>query len=333
MIITRLLRTKYRILDIMAVAAVLGPLSSCSSPSGESNGEPSLPAEENMEWLQRKEVKIAACQVVQGGNPYEVMLAYLDSAAADGTDMIVFPEYIAGSFTLPVKESDPVYRILEAARKHKIYVIIGGWEEFEPGAVAAKKEGAFSNTALVIDRSGEVIGKYRKMHAAVGKGPHWWPPLPDQAEWIMKAGEDFPVFTLDFGRIGIMTCYDGYFPEPASILSLHGAEIVVWINGRGGAIEKHLVQSDMQRNYIAMVATNLGEGAGTLIAQNHGRIDAYVEETGNHYISSVINLEDLRVRRANSRVHHQRRPGLYGTVTEKHETWKVYEHLMVDGVE
>ncbi|MCP4313841.1 MAG: hypothetical protein GY790_21515 [Bacteroidetes bacterium] len=34
----------------------------------------------------------------------------------------------------------------------------------------------------------------------------------------MKAGEEFPVFDLDFGRVGIMTCYDGYFTEPAEIL-------------------------------------------------------------------------------------------------------------------
>jgi len=41
----------------------------------------------------------------------------------------------------------------------------------------------------------------------------------------MKKGDGFNVFELDFGTIGIMTCYDGYFSESADILSLKGAEI------------------------------------------------------------------------------------------------------------
>jgi predicted amidohydrolase len=299
-----------------------------NQPSQEmsSSKEISLSKEisKNQEWLKRDVVKIAAGQVNQDENKYEVMLAYIDSAGAEGADLIVLPEYIAGVFSIPLKESDPISQIAKAAQKNNIYVIVGGWEEFEEGAFKSKKKGGFSNTALLFDRRGEIAGKYSKMHPAVGKAPHWWPPLPDQSEWIMKAGEDFPVFELDFGCVGIMICYDGYFPEPAEILSLHGAEIVAWINARGGSIEKHLVQSDIQRNYIAMVATNLGHGAGTLIAQNHHQIETYVEDTGNHYISHDINMKKLRERRAHSRVHHQRRPDLYESITKEHAIWEAY---------
>jgi hypothetical protein len=74
-----------------------------------------------------------------------------------------------------------------------------------------------------------------------------------------------------------------------------------------------------------MVATNLGQGAGTLISQNFHTLDTYVEEYGNHYISYEIDLKKLRTERAHSRVHHQRRPDLYGPITEEHQTWKVYD--------
>ncbi len=282
----------------------------------------------DMQWLKREKVKVAAGQVTNDENAYAVMLEYIDRAGAEGCDMIVLPEYIAGTFSYPIGERDEVFRIAEAARKNQIYVIVGGWEEFEPGAMEARKEGAFANTALLFDRNGKVVGKYSKMHAAVGRGPHWWPPLPDQSEWLMKAGEDFPVFELDFGRVGIMICYDGYFPEPAHILSLHGAEVVAWINSRKGAVEKHLVQSDIQRNYIAMVCTNVGHGAGTCIATNSRHIREYIDSTGNHYISGEIDLKGLRTRRASSRVHHQRRPELYGSITKGHNTWKVYEEFI-----
>jgi predicted amidohydrolase len=283
---------------------------------------------DNMDWLKVEKVKIAAGQVTQDESAYPVMLEYIDRAGAEGCDMIVLPEYIAGTFSSPVRETDPVYQIMEAAARNHIYVIVGGWEEFEPGAMEAKKKGAFSNTALLIDREGRIVGKYSKMHAAVGRAPHWWPPLPGQSEWLMKAGEDFPVFELDFGRVGIMICYDGYFPEPAEILSLHGAELVAWINARHGSVEKHLVQSDIQRDYIAMVCTNQGQGAGTCIATSSSDIPVYVDSTGNHYISGEIDLKGLRTRRASSRVHHQRRPDLYGSITKSHETWKVYEDFI-----
>ena len=314
------------LVSLLITASIYG----CSPKQPESEASGPEKVSVDQVWLKRDIVKIAAGQINLDENAYAVMLEYIDRAGAEGADLIVLPEYIAGTFSLPLNEKYPVFQIAEAARKNNIYVIVGGWEEFAEGAVKAGKEGAYSNTALLLDRNGEVAGRYCKMHPAVGQAPYWWPPLPGQSEWLMKAGEEFPVFQLDFGRVGIMTCYDGYFPEPAEILSLHGAEIVAWINGRHGSIEKHLVQSDIQRNYIAMVATNLGQGAGTMIVQDYQQIEAHVDDTGNHYISADINLKSLRISRASSRIHHQRRPDLYESITKEYDTWTVYEQLKED---
>ena len=73
----------------------------------------------------------------------------------------------------------------------------------------------------------------------------------------MERGEGLPVFELDNGlRLGILTCYDGWFPEPARALSLQGAEMIVWINGRGGSVEDFIVQATMFQSHVAMVTTN-----------------------------------------------------------------------------
>ena len=144
----------------------------------------------------------------------------------------------------------------------------------------------------------------------------------------MNPGNEFPVFDLDFGAIGLMTCYDGYFPESARILSLKGAEIVCWINGREGSIEDHLVKADMARNYIAMIATDLAAGSGTVIATYPATILARAETTGDKYLTAVIDLEALRIQRKHSRVFNQREPGKYGTITEnispqdKYKGWR-----------
>jgi predicted amidohydrolase len=276
------------------------------------------------EWMSRDVIRVAAGQVTDDDDKYDVMMGYIARAGSEEADLIVLPEYIAGTFSRPLKDTDAVLQIAAAARENSIYVIVGGWEELEDGAFAARKKGAFANTALLFNRQGEVIGRYSKMHEAVGESPHWWPPLDGDVEWIMKPGEEFPVFQTDFGRVGIMICYDGYFPEPPEILSLHGAELVAWINARTGSIEEHLVKADIQRNYVAVIAANRGEGAGTMIAESHRTLTAHVDGTGNHYISGDIDLKSLRERRAHSRVHHQRKPELYGSITERFETWKVY---------
>ena len=83
----------------------------------------------------------------------------------------------------------------------------------------------------------------------------------------MKRGGDFLVFDLDFGRIGILTCYDGWFPETFRILSLKGAEVLVWINGRRGTVEDFIVKSAMYQDEVALIATNQAYGAGTMIGQ------------------------------------------------------------------
>jgi predicted amidohydrolase len=66
-----------------------------------------------------------------------------------------------------------------------------------------------------MDRDGNFAGKYRKVS------------LPrEEIEGGITPGNDFPVFKTDFGKIGMMVCWDVFFPEPARMLSLKGAEII-----------------------------------------------------------------------------------------------------------
>ncbi|HOZ45307.1 MAG TPA: carbon-nitrogen hydrolase family protein [Candidatus Hydrogenedentes bacterium] len=274
-------------------------------------------------WWEWKSVKVAAVQMAGGEvDTVDKMVFYVRRAAADDAQLIAFPEYALGRFSIPCAIVD---RIAQAAREHRIYVVVAGWEEFEPGAIDARKPGAFSNTTLILGRDGSIVGKFSKVHGAVGEPPYFHPPNPDEPEHIMEAGAGYPTYQLDFGRIGVMTCYDGYFAESADCLSLNGAEIIIWNNGRNGSIEDYLVKADMFRSFCAIVATNLAQGEGTMIATWPSQILAKVPGTGEHYITAEIDLEHLREHRANSRMHHQRRPEVYGPIVQQHEPWAVYE--------
>jgi predicted amidohydrolase len=76
------------------------------------------------------------------------------------------------------------------------------------------------NTAVIFDRNGEYIGKYRKTHL-------YW---PEEIFYGECPGDDYPVFDLDFGTIGIIICYDGWYAETMRLLALKGAELVLYPN-------------------------------------------------------------------------------------------------------
>lgn len=271
-------------------------------------------------------VKVAAVQTLgydktdvprPGYDPTEAIVPYINKAGEDDAQLVVFPEYVLGRIPVP---GPTTKKISQAAAANRIYVIVGCWE--------VCSDDSFANAALLFDRAGKIIGKYYKTHAAVDRwegAPPWSKPpsgkdtewfIKNDPEWIMKRGEDLPVFDLDFGRIGILTCYDGWFPESFRVLSLKGAEILVWINGRGGAVEDFIVKSATFRNHVAVVSTNQAYGAGTMIADWPTRILARCPDRKESYITATINLKNIRRARKYSRNFQQRRPDLYGEIVK-----------------
>jgi predicted amidohydrolase len=240
---------------------------------------------------------------------------YIERAARDSAQLVVFPEYYLGPISIPGKETGA---ISEAAARNNIYVVIGSWEIFN--------DSSFANAALLFGRDGKLIGKYYKTHAAVdtyeGEPAYSSPPkghdrnwfLRNDPEWIMKKGQEFPVFDLDFAKVGILTCYDGWFPEPFRILSLKGAEILIWVNNRNGKIEDYIVLAAMHHNTVSMICTNKADGGGAMIADYPKEIKASCPKGSENYISATINLKRLRYEREHDRNAQQRRPDIYGEI-------------------
>lgn len=279
------------------------------------------------EQLDATSVRVAAVQIngnwIWRGNddaPQETVdqvVEYIARASQDGAELVVFPELLLGKFVVPNKSTE---RIAEAAASYDINVIAGCFEITKP-------DGSYGNSALVFNRQGEIAGRFFKAHPAVGEAPYAYPGKMDDPEWVMDPGTDFPVFDLDFGRIGILTCYDGYFPEPFRILSLKGAEILIWINARGGSIEEHVVKTAMMHNYVHMVCTNKAVGAGTMIAEWPRNIKAISTEAKEDYICDTLDLLRLRHARKHAREFYQRRPEIYTEILADYPVWDYYEEL------
>lgn len=272
-------------------------------------------------------VSVAAVQIMghdkfgnlpEGVDPVSALLPYIKRAGREDVDLLVFPEYHLGRIHVPGPETE---RLGRAIKQECIYAVVGAWELLG--------ENKYANAALLFGRDGQLEGTYYKTHAAVdsfdkNRVPWTSPPpghdldwfIEHDPEWKMERGRELPVFALDFGKIGILTCYDGWFPEAWRVLSLKGAEIVVWINGRGGTVEDYLVRGAMFWNEIHVVATNQAYGAGSMIGQYPQTILEHMREPGEAYIQATLDLGTVRRARANSRNLAQRRPELYGPLVE-----------------
>jgi N-carbamoylputrescine amidase len=261
----------------------------------------------------------------------EQMVRFFQEAAAYGSDLIVFPEYCLGNRI--TCQHPNVLALRRLAATHGMYAIAG--------LVESHGE-RWATTALVVDRGGTILGRYYKTHPASGPPPHYWPPIAghdDEARGIL--GNQFIVFHLDFAPIGILQCYDGYFPEAWGCTSFEGAEIILWINGRDGMIEDHLCQTAAHA-YGCVVGANISNGCNTGFAahpsgvisaegtREPGRIFPRIAEAGAGCVHATIDLAKLRWARKHLRTMHQRRPDLYGRLTQDIKIWQDYPDVPWD---
>lgn len=112
------------------------------------------------------------------------------------------------------EEGETMSQLAQVARRHNMHII---------APVVGLCGGVLRNCARVLGRDGSLLGHYHKVHLTDG-----------EMEWGLAPGEEWPVFNLDFGAIGIMTCHDNSFPESARILMLNGAEVIFWPHVQSG---------------------------------------------------------------------------------------------------
>jgi agmatine deiminase len=101
----------------------------------------------------------------------------------------------------------------ELAKKHKIVIIAPLFEK--------SQKGKFYNSAVVINSNGEIMGTYRKAH--IPYDPYFY-----EKDYFVAGDSNYQVYDTAFARVGVLICYDQWFPEPARINALKGAEIIFY---------------------------------------------------------------------------------------------------------
>ena len=170
-----------------------------------------------------RKVKIGLIQVDQKTiDKYDDRLQNLEHMARlcyeEGAELVFFPEayqhvpdrnIIFRKGELQEKYNTWKERCSELAKEYHSYIV--PWD-YEPG-----DDGEIFNSSYILGRDGKEIGRYHKVNLT-----------RSELERGIVNGNDCPVFDLDFGRIGIMICFDNYCPEIARIMGNRGAELLLY---------------------------------------------------------------------------------------------------------
>jgi predicted amidohydrolase len=179
----------------------------------------------------QEKMRIALAQIgCEQGNKkknLETIRKNVAKAKTEGAQLVIFPElsltgYVVRDqiYELAERIPGPTTRIVEKlAKEHKQYIIFGMPEASE------KAQATLYNSAVLVGPNG-FIGKYHKMY------------LPTHSVFeekrYFRPGYQVAVFDTKLGKIGLVICYDIYFPEVLRLTRLKGAQLIVCISASPG---------------------------------------------------------------------------------------------------
>ena len=164
-----------------------------------------------------------ACTANLSGNLAKT-LALAERAAKQGANIICTQELFRSqyfcqsedhkNFTLAEVIPGPTTKVFqEFAKRHGVVVIASLFEK--------RSSGLYHNTAVIIDADGKLLGRYRKMHIPDD-------PLYYEKFYFTPGDTGFRAWQTKFGKIGVLICWDQWYPEAARLTALQGAEILFY---------------------------------------------------------------------------------------------------------
>jgi predicted amidohydrolase len=259
-----------------------------------------------------RKVRLAAVHFIPAGGktPMDNCKQYephVAAAARQKADLIVLGETIThtnlGKSYADVAEPVPgpsTEYFCALAKKYKIHIVVG----------LVERDGRLIyNVAVLIGPDGTILGKYRKVCLPRG-----------EVDGGLTPGRDYPVFETRFGKVGMMVCYDGFFPEPARELTKNGAEVIAWpvagcnpllASARACENHVHLVSStytDIKSNWT-LTAVYGHDGKAMVQAEKWGTVIVAEVDLSQRFFWRN-NLGDFKAENARSRPISVPEPGV-----------------------
>ena len=172
-------------------------------------------------------VQVALTQMACGPSPSENLqrqVKLLEEAADGGGQILCTSELFRSQYfcqvedhrffklaeTIPGPSTEAIARV---AKKHKVVIVASLFEK--------RASGLYHNTAVVIETDGSIKGLYRKMHIPDD-------PLFYEKFYFTPGDTGFRAWETTYGKIGVLVCWDQWYPEAARLTALQGAEIIFY---------------------------------------------------------------------------------------------------------
>ena len=269
-------------------------------------------------------MRVACAQyAIRDGDPQanlERSMTVILDAARTGADLVVLPELAnsgcdlsrESALDLAEKLGDPGAPTLQAWRK-----ATGETGIFVVGGLLEKDDDTLYNSAVVVGPN-DFLDRYRKTH------------LWDKEKRLYETGRDLPLFQTPLCNIGVLICYDAWFPEAARTLALRGADLLCipanapddWVpeeQRRGGLtmLNAHAISHANANRLFVACANRVGEGylGRSCIVDPTGGVLAFGSPTAEELVSAEIETGRSR--------HEKRLTNLSHTFGDRNP--KVYE--------
>ncbi|HML05560.1 MAG TPA: carbon-nitrogen hydrolase family protein [Methanobacterium sp.] len=265
--------------------------------------------------------KLAICQIKVFDDKKSNInraLEMITTSAKNGADIIILPEMFNcpydnskfAEYAEIQEESYTLQSISKSATDNNVYIIAGSIPELENDKIY--------NSSFIFNNSGEIIGKYRKIHLFDIETPE----IRFFESDTLNSGNQIGIFDLGFMKIGIAICYDMRFPELLRIMALKGVQLIV-IPGAfnmitGPAHWEILIRSRAVDNQLFVAAASPARNdelsyvayGNSMIVDPWGEIIARAGQN-EEIVYADINLDKLKNVRKELPLLKNRRPDIY----------------------
>ena len=274
-----------------------------------------------------KEINVAlaqiSCKIGDKEHNLDVMKKNIKQAKNQGANLVVFPELALTGYVCrdilyelaePVPKGKSIRRLEEVAKNEAIHVVFGALERSE------KAHATLYNTAVLLGPNG-FIGKYQKMH------------LPTHSVFeekrYFRLGYQTPVFETEIGKLGLIICYDVFFPEITRLLRLKGSQLIICISASPGVRREFFETLTVARAientaflvYVNLVGVENGLQfwGGSRIVAPTGKIVSQAKYDEEDLVIGKIAYADLKQAETFVPTLRDLRPELFNLLKEKAE--------------